>query len=63
MQTEMLQKLDTCTSVNADHSCSTGVGIGQTTACRSHAAREGILCSPQGSHTYIEGTYFKSTLK
>jgi len=27
---------------------------GQTTAC------EGILCSPQGSHAYIDSTYFES---
>ena len=28
-----------------------------------HAARQGILCGPQGSHTYIDSTYLESMLK
>jgi len=27
-----------------------------------HAAREGILCGLQGSHTYIDNTYLESML-
>jgi len=29
----------------------------QTTARGPHAARESILCGPQGSRTYIDSTY------
>jgi len=28
-----------------------------------HAASEGILCCPQGSHTHIDIAYFESMLK
>jgi len=40
-----------------------GARGGQTTARGPHAAREGILCGPQDSHTYIDGTYLESMLK
>jgi len=36
---------------------------GLTMARGPHAAHKSILCSPQGSHMYIDTTYFKSMLK
>jgi len=36
---------------------------GQITANGPHEVREGILCGPQGSQTYIDSTYFESMLK